>query len=108
MNKERNKVFRAVDAGKLTGFLDGLFRHTPRDHYIVKIVSKHIPNEELWALLEKYRSKIEWYVKEKSLVFVIDDYDDPDTIPEWLSVAPSELEASDIIDFEQIERDLGF
>ena len=108
MKKERYKVFRATEARKLTGFLDSLFRHTPRDHYIVKIYSKAIPNDELWQLLEPCRSKIEWYVREKSLVFVIDDYDDPDDMPEWLSVAPSELEASDVIDFEQIERDLGF
>jgi len=108
MKKQRYKAFRATETRKLTGFLDSLFRHTPRDHYIVKIFSKNIPNDQLWDLLEKYRNKLEWYTRERSIVFVIDDYDDPDLIPEWLSVAPSELEASDIIDFEQIERELGF
>ncbi len=107
MRKQRYRAFRAYEPGKLQGFLDNLFRRTPRDHYIVKVVSKGIGNEELFDLLEKYRSKIDWYRKEKSLVFVLDDYD-PDEVPEWIIVAPSELEASDIIDFEEIERDLGF
>ncbi len=108
MKKQKYKAFRATSAAKLTGFLDRLFRHRPYDHYVVKIYSKNLPNEELWPLLERYRNKIEWYTREKSLVFVPDDYDDPDEMPAWLSLAPSELEASDVIDFEQIERDLNF
>jgi hypothetical protein len=107
MGKQRYKAFRAYDTGKLKGFLDNLFRKTPRDHYIVKIVAKEIPNDVFFDLLEKYQSKIEWYRREKSLIFVLEDYD-PDEIPEWLVVAPSELEASDIIDFEEIERDLNY
>ncbi len=107
MKKQSYKVFRAADKVKLRGFLDALFRRTPRHHYVVKIVARDIPNAELFEMLEKYRSKIEWYRREKSLVFVPEDYD-PDAVPEWLSMAPSELEASDIIDFEEIERDLSY
>jgi len=107
MSKQRYKAFRAVEPVKLKGFLDGLFRRTPRFHYIVKIEPSRISPEEMLEILEPFRSKIEWYRKEKSLVLVHPDYD-PDEMPEWLSIAPSELEASDIIDFEEIERDLGY
>ncbi len=107
MKKQRYKVFRAYELSKLQGFLDNLFNRTPREHYIVKMVEENIPFDDFLALIDKYQSKIEWYKKEKSLVFVREDYD-PDDIPGWLSVAPSELEASDIIDFEEIERELGY
>ena len=106
MKKQKYKVFRAKDAVKLKGFLDGLFNKTPRDHYIIKMVEKEIPFHAFLKILEPFINKIEWYTKEKSLVFVREDYD-PDEIPEGISIAPSELEASDIIDFEEIERELG-
>jgi len=108
MKKQAYQVFRAVERPKLIGFLDNLFRRPPRHHYVVKIYSKHIPNEDLWEILEKYREKIARYTRERSLVFVPDDYDDPDRMPAWLSLAPTEEEASDLIEFEQIERDLNF
>ncbi len=107
MKKQRYRVCRPKSKEKLKGFLDQLFNKTPRDHYVVKIHDRVIGTDELWELLRPYASKIEWYRKEKSLVFVLDDYD-PDEVPEFLAVTPSELEASDLIDFEEIERELGF
>ena len=43
----------------------------------------------------------------KSLVLVIDNAD-IDKIPQTMSVVPTLLEAHDIIEIEEIERDLGF
>ena len=43
----------------------------------------------------------------KSFVIVVPDFD-YNAIPEKLTVVPSLLEAHDIIEMEEIERDLGF
>ena len=43
----------------------------------------------------------------KSFVIVANDIDFND-IPDYLTVVPSVLEAQDIIEMEEIERDLGF
>ena len=43
----------------------------------------------------------------KSFVIVVDSIDF-NAVPEKLTVVPSLLEAHDIIDMEEIERDLGF
>lgn len=43
----------------------------------------------------------------KSFV-IINDAIDPDVIPEELIVVPTLPEAKDVIDLEEIERDLGF
>ncbi|NHN26724.1 ribonuclease Z [Flavobacterium jejuense] len=43
----------------------------------------------------------------KSFVIVVDELEF-DEVPEYLTVVPSLLEAHDIIEMEEIERDLGF
>lgn len=43
----------------------------------------------------------------KSFV-IINDAIDPDIIPEELIVVPTLLEAEDVVELEEIERDLGF
>ena len=43
----------------------------------------------------------------KSFVIVADNIDFND-VPEFLNIVPSVLEAHDIIEMEEIERDLGF
>ena len=43
----------------------------------------------------------------KSFVIVTSDFD-YNAVPEKLTVVPSLLEAHDIIEMEEIERDLGF
>jgi hypothetical protein len=43
----------------------------------------------------------------KSFVIVVSDFD-YNSIPDILTVVPSLLEANDIIEMEEIERDLGF
>jgi hypothetical protein len=43
----------------------------------------------------------------KSFVLVVNDFDFNDA-PNKLTVVPTKLEAHDIIEMEEIERDLGF
>lgn len=45
--------------------------------------------------------------KKKSFV-IINDAIDPDVIPEELIVVPTLQEAEDVVELEEIERDLGF
>jgi hypothetical protein len=44
---------------------------------------------------------------QKNLIIVISDLD-YNAVPDTLTVVPSILEAHDIIEMEEIERDLGF
>jgi hypothetical protein len=46
-------------------------------------------------------------IKAKSFIIVISDLD-YNAVPDTLTVVPSILEAHDIIEMEEIERDLGF
>ena len=57
---------------------------------------------KLFSPLSKEHKK-----NKKSLVLVIDNAD-IDKIPQVMTVVPTLLEAHDIIEIEEIERDLGF
>ncbi|NPA43251.1 MAG: hypothetical protein GXO27_04385 [Chlorobi bacterium] len=106
MSKTGYEVFRTWEASRLKGFLETLFRKPPRKHYIVKIVNDKLPDEEWLAVVEALRPKIERYRLDRSIVFVPDQYR-PGELPDWLPAAPTEAEAADLIDFEEIERELG-
>jgi hypothetical protein len=49
----------------------------------------------------------EQHKRQKSFIIVISDLD-YNAVPDTLTVVPSILEAHDIIEMEEIERDLGF
>lgn len=55
-----------------------------------------------FSLLSKQHKKVK-----KSFVIVVSNLD-YNAIPDQLTVVPSLLEANDIIEMEEIERDLGF
>lgn len=57
--------------------------------------------KEAKELANKYRKE------KKSIVFVVENINFNE-IPDYLLVVPSILEAQDIIEMEEIERDLGF
>jgi hypothetical protein len=59
-------------------------------------------NLKLFMPLSKLHKKAK-----KSFVIVTSDFD-YNAVPEKLTVVPSLLEANDIIEMEEIERDLGF
>jgi len=61
-----------------------------------------VSNLKLFLPLSKQHKK-----SKKSFVIVVAD-SDYNSLPEKLTVVPSLLEAHDIIEMEEIERDLGF
>jgi hypothetical protein len=69
-----------------------------------KTFEKHMPISEvkLFLPLSKQHKKAK-----KSFVIVTSDFDF-NAVPNKLTVVPSLLEAHDIIEMEEIERDLGF
>ncbi|MFD2909166.1 ribonuclease Z [Flavobacterium ardleyense] len=48
------------------------------------------------------------HTKAKKSIIIVTDKVDIDKIPDYLSVVPSVLEAHDMIEMDEIERDLGF
>ena len=64
----------------------------------------HISLEELLELLEVSNA----HCSRKNSFVIINDAINPDDIPAELVVVPTEQEAADIIEMEEIERDLGF
>lgn len=65
---------------------------------------KNISNKDINAFLPL--SKI--HKKAKKSFVIVADKADFNAIPEKLTVVPTMLEAQDIIEMEEIERDLGF
>lgn len=65
---------------------------------------KEIKEQELLGFLEL--SNIH-HVNKRSFVIATDAFD-IDTLPDELTIAPTLREAEDIIQMEEIERDLGF
>ncbi len=90
---------------QLEGFLRKISRENPVKHYIIRIFEEYFPTEELLELLSKNKALIEQFRKNKSLVLWMEK--DFEQIPDFIPVAPTEEEALDIIDFEEIERELG-
>lgn len=48
------------------------------------------------------------HIKSKKSFVIVSDTIDFDVVPNYLTVVPSLLEAHDIVEMEEIERDLGF
>ncbi len=102
MSKLKYEVVFPKSKTQLEGRFLELFRSKPKN-VIIKIIDDYIDHGALIEILNKYRQKIENYKKNKSIIILTDNYED---IPEFIPVAPTETEAMDIIDFENIERDL--
>jgi len=86
--------------------LKGLFTNLLKSkskHIILKIIPEYIEIEALVDILNQHQTVIKNYKKNKSIVILTDNYV---LIPDFIPVAPTEEEALDIIDFENIERDL--
>ncbi len=102
--KLKYEVYLPKSKEQLEDFLHRISKKNPVKHYIVRIFPEYIENEEFVKVLEHYQSQIKQFKKNKSLVFWITE--DEENLPEFISIAPTEEEALDIIDFEEIERDL--
>jgi len=90
---------------QLESLLQQIFKSNPNKHYIIRLLAAHIDLDELNIMLDKYRQKIENFKRNKSIVLLSEDFD-YEAIPDFIPLAPTEEEALDIIDFEEIERDL--
>jgi hypothetical protein len=94
--------------GDFTSFLMKVTHQykTFEKHNIIIDLSYHkdltIRDVKLFSLLSEQHKK-----SKKSFVIVIADID-YNAVPDILTVVPSLLEANDIIEMEEIERDLGF
>lgn len=94
--------------GDLMGFLMKLTHEfkTFEKHNVIVDISKHnevnIKDIKLFLTLSSTHKK-----NKKSFVVVTNDIDFND-VPAKMTVVPTILEAHDIIEMEEIERDLGF
>jgi hypothetical protein len=80
--------------------------HTFKDYNLVLDISQDktvdVKSIKIFADLAKQHKKAK-----KSIVFVVKDIDF-NKIPVSIIVVPSQLEAHDLIEMDEIERDLGF
>ena len=100
------KLIYEVILPKNKAQLEGLFLQLfkpKQKHLIIKILNNYINKDDLKEMLEKYQENIKKYKKNKSIVIL---HEDDDNIPDFIPLAPTEAEALDIIEFEEIERDL--
>ncbi|HBK83049.1 MAG TPA: ribonuclease Z [Flavobacterium sp.] len=94
--------------GNFSSFVEKIHNNynTFKNQNLIIIVSKK--SNITPADLKKIKDLATQHKKvKKSLVFVIEDID-YNTISKSLTVVPTILEAHDIIEMEEIERDLGF
>ena len=94
--------------GDTATFLDKITANynTFKEHNIIIDLTKHenVTLQEVTCFLtlsNKHR------IAKKSFVIAVNDFDFNDA-PEEMTVVPTLLEAHDIIEMEEIERDLGF
>ncbi len=102
MSKLKYEVLLPKSKSQLEGRLLELFKSKPKN-VIIKILDNYINPDDLNEILTKFQKEIERYKKNKSIVILTYQYDN---LPDFVSVAPTEEEAADIIEFEHIERDL--
>ncbi len=102
MAKLKYEILFPKNIAQLEGIFLQFFK-SKQGHIIIKITDDYIKQEVLKEVLEKHRDLIKKYQKNSSVVILSDDYE---FIPEFIPVAPTEEEAVDIIEFEDIERDL--
>ncbi len=99
------EVYLPKTREQLEGFLLKISRENPVKHYIIRIFEDYLPLEDLLEVLSKNKALIERFRKNKSMVLWLEN--NFEEVPDFIPVAPTEEEALDIIDFEEIERDLG-
>ncbi len=99
------EVYLPKTLEQINGFFHKISKENPVKHYIIRIFEEYIPLEELQQVLMQNKKRIEQFRKNKSVVLWMEN--SLEEIPDFIPVAPTEEEALDIIDFEEIERDLG-
>ncbi len=102
MSKLKYEILLPKSLSQLNGILSQLLKNYS-GHLIIKIISDYITPDSLKEIFEKYQTNIENYKKNYSIVILSDKHR---FIPDFIPVAPTEEESLDIIEFEEIERDL--
>ncbi len=108
IDKRENTTIVKQTKNEIDTFLDNLeksFHEYENLNLIVDITASDdlsVDDLKKFKELSKVQNK-----QKKSLVIVAKDIDFH-TVPDFLTVVPSILEAHDIIEMEEIERDLGF
>lgn len=107
VEKENYKILRdqKENVKDFASFLESIHDSLKNDNLVVDILKYgQLELEELLAFLPlsiKHR-------KNKKSFVIVNDTINIDRVPEELIVVPTLLEAEDIIQMEEIERDLGF
>ncbi|MBT8266154.1 MAG: ribonuclease Z [Bacteroidia bacterium] len=85
--------------------LDVLYDRFKNDNVIVNLTTlEKIPLERIVEFLQISNR----HRRDKHSFVIVTDKMDPDDIPDELIIVPTLQEAYDIIEMEEIERDLGF
>jgi len=94
--------------GDITSFLEKIEKQYTsfKEHNLILDISHDksvdVKSIKIFSDLSKKHKKAK-----KSLVFVVEDIDF-NKIPQSIVVVPTQLEAQDLIEMDEIERDLGF
>ncbi|APU70303.1 MAG: ribonuclease Z [Bacteroidota bacterium] len=107
-DRKENYVLIAHKGGSITEFISALTKHheeIEQDNVVVDL--SHNPNvtsEHLMGFLEI----AELYRTNNRSFVIISDQVSIDDLPEELVVVPTSQEAEDMIQMDEIQRDLGF
>lgn len=94
--------------GDIVAFIENVSNQytSYKEHNLILDVS-HDKKVTINDLLN-FKNLAKLHAKSKKSFVIVTDLIDFDNIPSYLTVVPSLLEAHDIIEMEEIERDLGF
>jgi len=104
MTKLRYDVLLPKSKEQLEGIFYNLLKANNK-HTILRIFQNYIVLEDLLSILQNNRDIIEQFRKNNSLIILSADFN-YNQIPDFIPLVPTEEEANDIIDFEEIERQI--
>lgn len=93
------------DACRFAQFLEGIFEQFHQENIVLDLLDfKNLTLDQLLCFL---KISNEHRARKQSFV-IVNDALNPDQIPAEIMVVPTLQEAEDMIEMEEIERDLGF
>jgi len=102
MSKVKYEVWLPKSNIQLESRLVDLFRSKYKN-IVIKILDDYITPQELGDTLTKFDKQLKNFKRSNSIVIITEQHE---AIPDYISVAPTEEEAEDIIDLEEIERNI--
>jgi len=104
MSKIKYEIVMPKSVEQLTTYFSNLLKNNSK-HFIFRILPEYLTVEELWQVLIKNKENIERFRKNKSIIILSNTFDYKQ-VPDFIPLAPTEKEALDIIELEEIEREL--